>query len=336
MRLLLDTIDTKIISKYYKLGLLFGVTTNPTLAKRFGMSDDIDMIKKIRDVMPIGEIHVEAFGDNAIEIINNAKRIRHDSLDNNLVFKVPFSPSGVQAVKFLKREGLRTNLHLIFSLNQSLLSSSVDTDYICPLVGRLDDVGHDAFDNLEKIINSYKKFDHIHTKIMVSSVRHPQHVERAFMIGADVVTVPAAVLDKMFSHPLTSSGYKEFEDDIRTMQTIHESDIDNDCVVDSTTSLKDCVVHMTKYKKDSVVSCVDGETGIYTLGDFKRLMVDGDFNISEHLDEPIAKFMNFDGVSLDSSSTYEDVFSVFDNNNIRHIAILSNKNVVGVLTKEEL
>ena len=81
---------------------------------------------------------------------------------------------------------------------------------------------------------------------------------------------------------------------------------------------------------------VGGETGIYTLGDFKRLMVDGDFNISEHLDEPIAKFMNFDVVSLESSSTYEDVFSVFDNNNIRHIAILSNKNVVGVLTKEEL
>lgn len=198
--------------------MLFGVTTNPTLAKRFGMSDDIDMIKRIREVMPIGEIHVEAFGNDVSEIINNAERIQTYSSDNNLVFKIPFSPEGVEAVSILKSKNFKTNLHLIFSVNQALLSSGVNSDYICPLVGRLDDVGHDAFENLEKIINSFQNFDNINTKIMVSSVRHPQHVERAFLAGADVATIPSSVLEKMFNHPLTTLGYEEFENDIKAMQ----------------------------------------------------------------------------------------------------------------------
>ena len=156
MKILLDTIDLEKIEDYYKSGIIVGVTTNPTLAKRFGMADDVDMINKIRKVMPAGEIHVEAFGDSVEEIINNAERIFNKTKDEDLVFKVPFNKAGVTAVKKLKEKNFKTNLHLIFSINQALLASVVNTDYICPLMGRLDDIGHDAFKNLDTIKNSYK------------------------------------------------------------------------------------------------------------------------------------------------------------------------------------
>lgn len=218
MKLLIDTIDLEVIKKYYDVGILYGVTTNPTLAKQFGMSSDVDMVKKIRNVMPEGEIHVEAFGKTTKEIIGNAKRLYELTGDEDLVFKVPFNFGGVQAVNVLKSlHNFKTNLHLIFSINQALLSLVVNSDYICPLVGRLDDVGHDAFANLEKISAAYKK-SNTSTKIMVSSVRNPMHVQQAFTVGADVVTVPPKVIEKMFVHPLTDLGYAEFKKDIDSMK----------------------------------------------------------------------------------------------------------------------
>tara|TARA_Y100001973_G_C5205790_1_gene341494 strand:- start:3132 stop:3782 length:651 start_codon:yes stop_codon:yes gene_type:complete len=216
MKILLDTIDLEKIKDYYDAGIIVGVTTNPTLARRFGMTDDVDMINKIRKVMPVGEIHVEAFGNSVEDIVNNAERIFKKTQDDNLVFKVPFNKAGVTAVKKLKEKKYKTNLHLIFSVNQTLLAAAVEADYICPLIGRLDDIGHDAFSNLELIKNSYKR-SKVKTKIMASSIRHPRHVQRAFEVGADVITVPVDVLEKIFYHPLTDTGYAQFKKDIESI-----------------------------------------------------------------------------------------------------------------------
>ena len=216
MKILLDTIDLEKIKDYYDAGIIVGVTTNPTLARRFGMTDDVDMINKIRKVMPVGEIHVEAFGNSVEDIVNNAERIFKKTQDDNLVFKVPFNKAGVTAVKKLKKKKYKTNLHLIFSVNQTLLAAAVEADYICPLIGRLDDIGHDAFSNLELIKNSYKR-SKVKTKIMASSIRHPRHVQRAFEVGADVITVPVDVLEKIFYHPLTDTGYAQFKKDIESI-----------------------------------------------------------------------------------------------------------------------
>jgi transaldolase len=216
MKILLDTIDLDEIEYYYESGIIVGVTTNPTLAKKFEMHDDIDMINKIRNVMPLGEIHVEAFGNSVKNIIDNAKRIFEKTKDNNLVFKIPFNKAGVAAAKKLKEKNYTTNLHLIFSANQALLASAVSADYICPLMGRLDDVGHDAFGNLKLIKNSYKN-NNIKTKIMASSIRHPRHVQLAFEVGADIVTIPSSVLEKLYYHPLTDIGYEKFKKDIESI-----------------------------------------------------------------------------------------------------------------------
>ncbi|GAG67149.1 unnamed protein product, partial [marine sediment metagenome] len=190
MDIFLDTADVKAILKYNNLGVLTGVTTNPTLLKHAGFSSDIEMIKEIREVFQKGEIHVEAFGESSNEIIENAKRIKNKSGDANLVFKIPFSEEGICACNTLK--DYKTNMHLIFSHNQALLAASVKSDYICPLVGRLDDSGHDALLFVQEIVNTFK-IHRLSPKVMVSSIRHPMHVIKSYKAGADAVTIPVNV-----------------------------------------------------------------------------------------------------------------------------------------------
>lgn len=214
--------DLEVINNYYTMGILDGVTTNPTMARKFNMADDMEMISNVRKAMPKGEIHVEAFGDTTDEILSEVSRL--GMLDDDLVFKIPFTVAGVQAVNNLKGRGCpvgtkRTNMHLIFSHNQALLASKVKSDYICPLVGRLDDEGHEGLLFIEQLVDTYFKHD-ISTKIMVSSVRNPMHVIKAFKFGADAITIPPKVLDRMFEHHLTTDGFKLFKADLEAMKEV--------------------------------------------------------------------------------------------------------------------
>lgn len=212
MNIFLDTLDISLIDKYYKMGFISGVTTNPTMKARFSMSDDIDMIQLVRKTMPVGEIHVEAFGESVDEIISEVDKLK--CVDDNLVFKIPFTESGVSAVHKLKNfGGIKTNLHLVFSHNQALISTNVKSDYICPLVGRLDDEGHEGLLFIDELARIFRR-DRIQTKIMVSSVRSPMHVIRAFKSGADAITIPVDVMKRMFYHKLTDDGFQKFKDDL--------------------------------------------------------------------------------------------------------------------------
>ena len=219
MKIFLDSLDVNLIKKYGEMGLLSGITTNPTFSKRFGMHDDIEMVSKIREALGEGEIHVEAFGDTKEEIIKNAHRLLEKTNDSNLVFKIPFSESGLGACKELVKSGVRTNMHLIYSINQAILAVAIKSTYICPLVGRLDDTGHDAMENVKNIKEAFKANSES-TLIMISSVRHPQHVLKAYMYGADVVTVPPNVLSQMFYHPLTDKGVHTFKSDIEATKPV--------------------------------------------------------------------------------------------------------------------
>ena len=219
MKIFLDSLDVNLIKKYGEMGLLSGITTNPTFSKRFGMHDDIEMVSKIREALGEGEIHVEAFGDTKEEIIKNAHRLLEKTNDSNLVFKIPFSESGLGACKELVKSGVRTNMHLIYSINQAILAVAIKSTYICPLVGRLDDTGHDAMENVKNIKEAFKANSES-TLIMISSVRHPQHVLKAYMYGADVVTVPPNVLSLMFYHPLTDERVHTFKSAIEATKPI--------------------------------------------------------------------------------------------------------------------
>ena len=217
MKIFLDTLELDQIKKYSDMGILAGVTTNPTLAKRHGMTDDIDMVNKIRGVMPTGEIHVEAWGETKEEILNNITRLKTDSNDPDLVFKIPFSQEGVHACNISTLNGDKTNMHLIFSHNQAIFCANVNSTYICPLVGRLDDTGHDALLFIEELVKTLKHRYEYNTKVMVSSVRHPMHVVKAIKAGADVITVPLKVLEQMFDHALTSTGIELFKNDLESL-----------------------------------------------------------------------------------------------------------------------
>jgi len=211
MKIFLDTLDFEVIEKYEHI--ISGVTTNPTMAHKFNMPDQIDMVLKLREVIGNKEIHIEAFGETEEEILKNSDKLL--STGKNLVFKIPFSQAGVKAAKHLLDMGHKTNLHLIFSINQALIASAIESTYICPLVGRLDDIGQHALNQIKEIVSAIGPFSA--TKVMVSSVRNPRHVQLAFMADAYAVTIPPSVLEKCFYHPLTEKGINTFREDIELM-----------------------------------------------------------------------------------------------------------------------
>lgn len=218
MKIFIDTLDLDAIKEYSDLGILSGVTTNPTFSKKFNMYNDIETIKKIREVLGNNdtEIHIEVLGDSIENIIYNAKKLYENTKDSGLVFKIPFSKIGLKASNKLRLLGYKTNIHLVYSVNQALLSTFSIPDYVTPLVGRLEDIGVNAFDILK---NMKKAFDlkNETTEIMVASVRNPSHVEKAYILGIEFITIPPKVLDLMFQHPLTEKGIIQFKKDVKTI-----------------------------------------------------------------------------------------------------------------------
>jgi transaldolase len=219
MRILIDTLDLKEIKKYSNMGIISGVTTNPTFSKLFGMRDDLETVEKVSEALDgKGEIFIEAFGYDANEIEDNARRIADESSYDNLVFKVPFTESGVEATSNLSEGGFfKVNLHLIYSVSQALIADQAGAAYICPLIGRMDDIGNDGIENIAKMKSCYK-INSVKTKIMGSSIRSANHVIELYKIGVDVATIPPKVLEKMFYHPLTTDGFEIFAEDLKSIE----------------------------------------------------------------------------------------------------------------------
>lgn len=333
MKIFLDTLDLDLIKKYSDIGILSGVTTNPTFAKRFGMHGDLEMISKVRKALGKGEIHVEAFGETVKEIIKSTNYLLAKSKDRNLVFKIPFNEEGLKAVKFLVEEKKKTSLHLVYSLNQALLAASIGSTYICPLVGRLDDVGHDAMSNIRDIKEAYKSNSE-KTLIMVSSVRHPQHVSRAYLAGADAITIPPNVLEKMFYHPLTDTGIYTFKDDIELIKPLSKKNINRNLIVDEKDSIKRCLSLMVAYKSGAVAVCSKRKlTGVFTAGDLKRLVQKGK---KFSLDEPISKFMTKEPISINIEETVQKARELMREFKIDQLVVVDNGNVVGILDIKEI
>ena len=218
MKILIDTLDVKEIKKYSDMGIISGVTTNPTFSKRFGMKDDIDTIKQVSDAIDgKGDIFIEAFGHTEREIEDNAHRISNGSSYKNIIFKIPFTESGVEATSNLSKIGYKTNLHLIYSVTQALIAEQSGATYICPLVGRMDDIGNDGIENVTKMKKCYDK-NLVETKIMGSSIRNVNHVAELYRVGIDSITIPPKILEQMFYHPLTTSGFETFVEDLKNIE----------------------------------------------------------------------------------------------------------------------
>lgn len=205
MKIFLDTANLEEIKRAADLGMLDGVTTNPSLiAKeklRFG-----ELVPEICRLVP-GPVSVECVSTASEEIVKEARK--HARMAGNVVVKIPVCLEGLKATKMLAREGIDVNTTLIFSPIQALMAAKAGSRYVSPFVGRLDDISHEGMDLVDQIITIYDNYG-IETEVIVASIRHPLHVLEAALMGADIVTVPFSVLEKLVKHPLTDTGMERF------------------------------------------------------------------------------------------------------------------------------
>jgi transaldolase len=215
MKLFADTGSIKDIEAIAQLGILDGVTTNPTLlAKESG--DYRQNLKKICDIVkgPVsGEVTATDFAGMIREGHDIAK------IDEHMVVKVPLTRDGIRACKALSGEGIRVNVTLCFSPAQALLAAKAGASYISPFVGRLDDIATNGMDLIREIVQIYDNYD-FGTEVLVASCRHPIHVIESARLGADIATCPPAVIDQMFNHPLTNIGLEKFLKDWEKAQAV--------------------------------------------------------------------------------------------------------------------
>jgi transaldolase len=205
MKFFVDTGNLEDIKKLVPLGIVDGVTTNPSLmAKEKG--DPAEIIRTICRTVQ-GPVSAEVLATDADGMIDEGTRLA--AIDPHVVVKVPFTPDGVRATKALAAAGHRVNVTLVFSPAQALIAAKVGAAYISPFIGRLDDIASDGMALVRQIVEIYRNYDFT-TAILVASVRHPMHIVEAARLGADVCTCPPAVLEACFKHPLTDIGLEKF------------------------------------------------------------------------------------------------------------------------------
>lgn len=205
MKFFIDTANVDEIKKAAELGLLDGVTTNPTLlSKEKGSFRDI--LHRICEIVD-GPISVEATAMDVDGMVTQAEEL--SQLHKNIVIKIPITSDGLIATKRLREKGIRVNMTLCFSPLQALLAAKAGATFVSPFVGRLDDVSHVGMDLVEQIIQVYDNYG-LETEVLVASVRNPLHVVEAAMMGADIVTMPFKVIEQIVKHPLTDVGIKKF------------------------------------------------------------------------------------------------------------------------------
>lgn len=205
MKIFLDTANLDSIRKFNDMGLLDGITTNPSLMSKEG-GNPKDGMAEITKIIQ-GDVSLEVLSTDYSGMVEEGRKLRN--YGKNVVVKVPMTPDGLKACKILTLENIPVNVTLIFSSNQAILAAKAGAKYVSPFIGRLDDIGHDGMQLIKEIKTIFSNYQ-FKTQILVASVRHPLHVIEAAKIGADVVTLPPAVLDKMLGHPLTDIGLKNF------------------------------------------------------------------------------------------------------------------------------
>ena len=210
MKIFIDTADLDEIKELASWGVIDGVTTNPTLVAKSGRSfnEILNEIFKIVD----GPISIEAVSEKADDMVKEAKDLVSkvsEKYRKNVAIKIPMTPEGLKAVKKLKKEGIKTNVTLIFSANQALLAAKAGATFVSQFIGRLDDIGQEGMQIIEEIMEIFVNYD-IETEIIVASIRHPIHVIQAARLGADIATVPPDVIRKMVKHSLTDIGIERF------------------------------------------------------------------------------------------------------------------------------
>ncbi len=205
MKLFIDTGNIKDLEKLVPLGIIDGVTTNPSIMAKMG--GDPRVLLKVICALVQGPVSAEVIATDAKGMVREGRELA--ALDKHIVVKVPFGKDGLKACRTLVSENTPVNVTLVFSASQALLAAKVGATYVSPFVGRLDDISASGMELIGQIIDIFENFE-FSTEVLVASVRHPLHILQAARMGADICTCPAAVVESLFKHPLTDIGLKQF------------------------------------------------------------------------------------------------------------------------------
>ena len=217
MKFFIDTANLDQIREANELGVLDGVTTNPSLMAKEGIRGVENQRKHYLEICEIvgGDVSAEVIATDLEGMIKEGREIA--AIHPNMVVKIPMTVEGLKAVKVLSAEGIKTNVTLIFTANQALLAARAGATYVSPFLGRLDDISQPGIDLIESIAAIFANYPEIDTEIIAASVRNPIHVTECALAGADIATVPYKVIEQMTKHPLTDQGIEKFQADYRAV-----------------------------------------------------------------------------------------------------------------------
>lgn len=334
MELYLDSANLQEIEKAFELGFLYGLTTTPTFMHRDGHSDIDATIVKLSRMVPV--LQVEALGRTKDEVIQEAHRLLDLGLDKNTtVFKIPISLEGASACRALIDEGLMVNLHLIYTVQQAYIAMSAGATYICPLVGRLQDQGHDALSVVEQCVDAVERYDYP-SKIMFSSVRHPEHVRNALNIGADACTIPWKVLQQLTVNHFTELGTEQFYRDTRLISMRVRDVMRSDpATIDATQSVLDAMVVMSRSKLGAV-SVLNGNGSlhrIFTDGDLRRLL---EAEGGDALSKSLADLTGNSPRTIEITASLQEASELFRESKVDTLVVSDNGNIVGMLDIQDV
>lgn len=333
MELFLDSVDFNEIEECAKMGVMTGLTTTPTFMHRDGITDIDGAIVKLSGMVP--SFQVEALGETVDEVINEAHRLLKLPLKNKPVFKIPISNVGVTACRILKEEGHQVNLHLVYTLNQAYMAMKAGADYICPLVGRLSDQGHDAMGLISRIVDAVNHYGY-QSKVMVSSVRHADHVRQAIMMKAHACTIPWKVLRNLTLNNFTDVGTSQFKEHTALMTTkVGDVIRKENPVCDTSATLFDALVQMTDSQLGavSIVNKKKELVGFFTDGDIRRSLKEfGD----QTLKKKMSDFEYNAPIKISSSAVLQKAVDIFTEKKCDNIIVEEKGSPVGVLDIQDL
>lgn len=334
MELYLDSANLKEIEEGAKLGFLHGLTTTPTFMQREGIRDVDAMIVKLSKMVPV--LQIEALGDTAEEVLAEAQRLLKLGLDpKKTVFKIPVSLEGVRACKLLRNKGLLVNIHLVYTLQQAYMAMNAGATYVCPLVGRLQDQGHDALALVADCVDAVERYNYP-TKIMFSSVRTHEHVRNALAVGAHTITVPMKILKSLTENNFTTVGTNQFIRDTRlTTTTIKEAMKKTNPLVSDTITLADAVVKMTAYGFGAVtVTAKSGKLlGVFTDGDLRRAL---EKSGEKALSKKMKDFTYREPITIAPSALLNDAAELFKSTKVDTLLVIEKGKAIGMLDIQDL
>ncbi|MEM9022357.1 MAG: transaldolase family protein [Bacteroidota bacterium] len=334
MELYLDSADLKEIEEAFQLGFLTGLTTTPTFMHREGHADVDSVILQLAGMVPV--LQVEALGETSEAIVAEAHRLVGLGLSKETtVFKIPVSLEGVKACKALTSDGFLVNVHLIYTLQQAYMAMQAGATYVCPLVGRLQDQGHDAIALVEQCVEAVNYYGY-DTKIMFSSVRHVEHVRNAINIGVHTCTIPWKVMKQLTENNFTTVGTQQFFEHTKLMtMRVQEVIRSSNPTVSENEPVLEALVQMTQggFGAVSVLDTSGNLKGIFTDGDLRRKLQE---NGKDVLQQQMGSFTYSTPVTIEADALLEEASGLFKEKHIDNIIVVRDKAVIGMIDIQDL